>query len=172
MNRIDLNDSKIDDLTGLIKDSFRVRPNQDPVYVDVSGNLNRIVAPQHQIVFGRRGSGKSCLLVHFHRAIAPENDIFTVYIDSDELKRLGYPDALIRLLLRVTEDVARETQGKLSRLLGLKRSPLWRQAEKLRALLDLAEESDVTHQVQEDESASADASIKGPHAGAGFNSEN
>ena len=172
MNEIDLQNSRIDSLTGLIKDSFRVRPNQDPVYVDVSGNLERIVAPQHQIVFGRRGSGKSCLLVHFHRVIAPERRIFTVYIDSDELKRLGYPDALIRLLLRITEDVAEATQGWFARKLHLKRSLLWKQAEKLRELLELAEESDVTHQVQEGKATKADVSIKGPHAGAGLGSSN
>lgn len=169
METIDLNDNKIDDLTGLIKDSFRVRPNQNPVYVDVSGNLNRITSAQHQIVFGRRGSGKSCLLVHFHRAIAPGKEILTVYIDADELKRLGYPDALIRLLLRITEDVARETRSLLARLFRLKRSPLWKQADKLRTLLDLAEESDVTHQVQQDDSVGADATIKGPAVTAGLN---
>lgn len=168
MQSVDLNDARIDNLTGLIKNSFRVRPNHDPVYVDVSGNLDRVSAPQHQIVFGRRGSGKSCLLVHFHRVIAPENGILTVYIDADELKRLGYPDVLIRLLLRITEDLAKGTQGWLARFLGLKRSPLWKQAEKLRDLLESAEESDITHQVQEDESAGAETTIKAPGMGGGL----
>ena len=36
---MNLNDPRIDDLMALIKDSFRVRPNQDPVYVDIGGNL-------------------------------------------------------------------------------------------------------------------------------------
>jgi hypothetical protein len=169
MQSIDLNDERIDSLTGLIKNSFRVRPNHDPVYVDVSGNLDRVSAPQHQIVFGRRGSGKSCLLVHFHRVIAPEKGILTVYIDADELKRLGYPDVLIRLLLRITEDLAKETRGWLARFLRLKRSPLWKQVEKLRNLLESAEESDITHQVQEDEAMGAESTIKGPGMGGGLN---
>jgi energy-coupling factor transporter ATP-binding protein EcfA2 len=172
MESIDLNDGKIDGLTGLIKDSFRVRPNQNPVYVDVSGNLDRVSAPQHQIVFGRRGSGKSCLLVHFHRVIAPKKGILTVYIDADELKRLGYPDVLIRLLLRITEDLAKATQGRLARLLGLKRSPLWKQVDKLRTLLDSAEESDVTHQVQQDESVGAESTIKAPGVAGGLKASN
>jgi energy-coupling factor transporter ATP-binding protein EcfA2 len=169
MEAIDLNDEKIDALTGLIKDSFRVRPNQDPIYVDVSGNLGRIQAAQHQIIFGRRGSGKSCLLVHFHRAIAPKTSTLSVYLDSDELKRLGYPDALIRLLLRITEDVAQAAQGRISRLLRLRRSPLWEQARKLRSLLDLAEESDVTYQVQRDDTLGADGAIGTGSARAGVN---
>ena len=169
MEEVGLADERIDSLTGLIKDSFRVRPNQDPVYVDVSGNLDRISAAQHQIVFGRRGSGKSCLLVHFHRTIAPEKDILTVYIDSDELKRLGYPDALIRLLLRITEDVATATRGRIARFFHRKRSPLWSQAEKLRALLDLAEESEVTHQVQQDETAGAEGGVNAPGVRTGLN---
>lgn len=172
MEEVELNDERIDKLTGLIKDSFRVRPNQDPVYVDVSGNLDRISAAQHQIVFGRRGSGKSCLLVHFHRAIAPEKKILTVYIDSDELKRLGYPDALIRLLLRITEDVAAAAQGRIARLFGRKRkrSPLWKQADKLRKLLDLAEESQITHQVQHDDSVGAEGGVKASGISTGLTS--
>jgi hypothetical protein len=35
--RMDLQYSRIDDLMTLIKDSFRVRPNVDPVYVDGEG---------------------------------------------------------------------------------------------------------------------------------------
>lgn len=65
-----LDDARIDKLTSRIKDSFRVRPNQDPIYVDIDDHLARMSAKQHQVVFGRRGSGKSCLLVHYHRTVA------------------------------------------------------------------------------------------------------
>src|SRR3954453_9774971 len=99
---MELTDRRLDNLVTLIKDSFRVRPNQDPVYVDVGGNLPRITAKQHQVIFGRRGSGKTSLLVHFHRAIAPRKKIKTIYIETDEIKRLTYPDILIRVLLTIT----------------------------------------------------------------------
>lgn len=165
---LQLDDSRIDDLSGLIKNSFRVRPNQDPIYVDLSGNLDRIRAKQHQVIFGRRGSGKSCLLVHFHRAVAKGDKTFSIYIECDELKRLGYPDALIRLLLTITEEVAIARQGFFARLFGRKKSRLWEQAAELRELLDLAEESDVTTAAQQSQGQSAEAGLSTHGASAKF----
>jgi hypothetical protein len=157
---MDLADERIDRFTSLIKDSFRVRPNQDPIYVDLSGNLARVRSKQHQVIFGRRGSGKSCLLVHFHRSVAQSDKTLSIYIESDDLKRLGYPDVLIRLLLRITEEVADATRGRVGRFLRRKRSALWEQADVLREFLDLAEESDVTKEIREER-------IRGAEAGAG-----
>ena len=35
---MDLQDPRVDNLMTLIKDSFQVRPNQDPVYVDITAH--------------------------------------------------------------------------------------------------------------------------------------
>ena len=83
-----LDDPRIDKLTSLIKDSFRVRPNQDPIYVDIGNHLGRLEAKQHQVIFGRRGSGKSCLFVHYHRTRSKDEGVLTVYIEADEVKML------------------------------------------------------------------------------------
>lgn len=164
---MDLEDPRIDNLTTLIKDSFRVRPNQDPVYVDVSGNLSRIGAKQHQVVFGRRGSGKSCLLVHFHRVIAPERKIKTIYVDADEIKRLGYPDILIRLLLTITEQLPGRRRVWIQKLMRRPPTPLERQAAELRGLLDLAERADVTEEDKRGSERRAEASLSHGAARAG-----
>lgn len=155
-----LDDGRIDDLINLIKDSFRVRPNQDPVYVDVGGNLPRIEAKQHQVVFGRRGSGKSCLLVHFHRAIGPADRIKTIYIEADSIKRLGYPDILIRLLLTITEALPGPRRNWWRRLLRRPCTPLEGQAVELRGLLDLAEHADVTAEDKDQLDQKAEAGLK------------
>ena len=157
MDALELEDARIEALVSLIKDSFRVRENQDPIYVDVSGNLARVSATQHQVIYGRRGSGKSCLLVHFHRREARDRDIFTVYIESDEIKRLGYPDILIRILLTITERLPGRRRGRLARLLRRRPTPLEVQATELRALLDLADESDVVEEAKRSEQTKAEA---------------
>ena len=163
---MDLQDHRIDDLTTLIKDSFRVRPNQDPVYVDVGGNLPRVTAKQHQVIFGRRGSGKSCLLVHFHRAVAPERKIKTIYIDADEIKRLGYPDILIRVLLTITEELPGPRRNWFQRLIRRPPRPLERQAHELRSLLDLAEHADVTAEAKQAQERQAELALaQGPAKG-------
>ncbi len=96
--------------------------------MDVSGNLPRVIAKQHQVIFGRRGSGKSCLLVHFHRTIAPQGKIRTTHVDADEIKRLGYPDILIRLLLTITEELPGRRRNWFQRRLRRPPTPLEAQA--------------------------------------------
>jgi hypothetical protein len=160
---MDLQDSRIGDLMTLINDSFRVRPNQDPVYVDVGGNMPRVAAKQHQIIFGRRGSGKSCLLVHFHRAVACESQILSIYIDSDDIKRLGYPDVLIRILLTVTEALPGPHRSWFQRLIRRPIPPLEAQRDELRTLLDLAEQADVTAEDKKSREKKAELGIaEGP----------
>jgi hypothetical protein len=63
--KIELTDKRIDKLIALIKDSFRTRPNHDPVYVDIGGNLERVKASQHQAISvdaGRARPAFSCIL--------------------------------------------------------------------------------------------------------------
>src|SRR4051812_37200685 len=97
----ELDDRRFKKLQDLIRRSFRVRENRTPVYVDVSDHLDRVALDQHQIIFGRRGSGKSCLLIYFRRAVAPRRKVHTAYVMADTIKTLEYPDVLIRLLLGI-----------------------------------------------------------------------
>jgi hypothetical protein len=149
-----LNSQEVNYLKNLIKDSFRVRPNQEPIYIDFSGNLERLKAKQHQIIFGRRGSGKSCLLVHFKNSIS-DKETLEIYIEADEIKRLGYPDILTRLLLSIMEKIkaSRNWRQKITLL----KSPLNRNIKSLRKLLDQAEERNV----KQEENTSSNFSAKG-----------
>ncbi len=103
---MNLQSHEVKKLINLIKDSFRVRKNVRPIYVDVGDNLARLGAPQHQVIFGRRGSGKSCLLVEY-LAGTPMDTVTPIYILADEFKRLAYPDILIRLLVEILEAMSR-----------------------------------------------------------------
>lgn len=135
-----LDDSRVEALVSLVNDTFRVRADQDPIYVDMRGHLERIAAPQHQVIFGRRGSGKSCLLIHYHQHAKEKFDNLSLYIQSDEIKMLPYPDLLIRFLLTSFDKLAKGRKGLLSRI----RSPskaLAKPIEDLRELLDMPIES-------------------------------
>jgi hypothetical protein len=148
-----LDDPQVRALSALINDSFRVRKNQRPVYVDVGTHLSRIRAKQHQVIFGRRGSGKSCLLIHFMNEARSDTSVIPVYILADEFKRLTYPDVLIRLLIEILEGFP----IKWRRVKHFFRRPIptLQHAKDLRALLDLADESGV---VERRENASAEES--------------
>lgn len=136
-----LRSQEVSRLTNLVKDSFRIRPNHNPDYVDVSGHLERFQSKQHQIVFGRRGSGKSCLFVHFLNDENASNGILPIYIEGDEFKRLTYPDLLVRLLLRIFESMPSANKS-WRRLLRMPNS-VQKNIDDLRKVLAQAEEAQV-----------------------------
>lgn len=106
--------------------------------MDVAQNLDRISLDQHQIVFGRRGSGKSCLLIFFRREIAPKRNVHTIYILGDTIKTLDYPDVLIRLLLAIFEGLPSQSRwARLKRRLRGSRSQTDEIIAELRDLLAL-----------------------------------
>lgn len=152
---MDLQSPEVKKLIALIKDSFRVRKNVRPIYVDVGDNLARLGSPQHQVIFGRRGSGKSCLLVEY-LACAREDAVTPIYILADEFKRLAYPDILIRLLVEILEAMG-QCRPWYRRL--VKRSPTRRAVKELRELLDVAVEADVSEGRERRTSDEASTSI-------------
>lgn len=140
-----LDDPRLDQLIELINSSFRVHENHDPVYVDVGGHLGRVAAPQHQVIFGRRGSGKSCLLVHYLRTVTPDEGTLAIYVNADEIKTLAYPDLLIRLLLTILESTP-PPRRHFSDWVRRRPSHQSSRIAELRALLAEAETAEVTRQ--------------------------
>lgn len=137
-NEIQLDDKRLKKLERLIRESFRVRDNRTPVYVDVAGNLDRIALRQHQIVFGRRGSGKSCLLVYYRHKVAPEENVHSAYILADTIKTLEYPDVLLRLLLAIFQGLPKRSAGKrLKARLFSESDPVQEVVKELKGLLSL-----------------------------------
>jgi hypothetical protein len=163
-NRLPLDDPEVKKLTNHIKNSFRVERNHDPIYVDVADHIDRLRAQQHQIIFGRRGSGKSCLLVHYHRAIARTDNVLSIYISADEIKTLTYPDLLIRLLLTIGNKVA---QGTAQRFLGVfhrRHAGLRSEIKALRIMLDQADTAEVSDERSSRSNLGVGASAGGARA--------
>ena len=161
--------AEVSRLTNLIKDSFRIRPNHNPAYVDVADHLTRFRSGQHQIVFGRRGSGKSCLFVHFLHDKEENNGILPIYVEGDELKRLTYPDLLVRLLLRIFENMP--TANQSWRRWVRSPNPIQKKIDDLRKVLAQAEES----QVRQKDGATREHGVelaKGPAKVHGKSSQN
>lgn len=155
-----LNDNKVKDLINLIKNSFRVRPNQTPIYIDASDHLKRLQSKQHQIIFGRRGSGKSCLLVHFKNIEPKIKKSLHIYIETDEIKRLGYPDVLIRLLLAIMENMPSAKLWWWRKIIFAKTN-IQKDIETLRKLLDQAEQRKVKQEETQSTNFGGKGNIKG-----------
>ena len=152
-----LTNPSLDKMIGIIRDSFRMRANTQSIYVDIGDNLARIGAQQHQVIFGRRGSGKSCLLMQYLNT-ADTKRIIPVYVLADEYKRLTYPDILIRLLIEILEVVP--VRWKRLKTICRRPIPTLMHAAALRKMLDMADEQDVVEDHQRKVTEDARAAIK------------
>lgn len=159
-------DAHLDELVDLIRDTFRIREDHRPLYIDVAGHLSRLSAFQHQVVFGRRGSGKSSLLLHHHFSVADTPDRLSIYLSTDEIKRLPFPDILIRLLLAIFEAIAGATQTGRRR-----RSSLLDVADELRNLLSEATTRHVTEETRAELKSSVEGMLRTSLVSAGGNRE-
>ena len=61
------------------------------------GILEEVSARRHQFVYGRRGVGKSTLLLRV-AAEGPESQLAVIFVDIETLRGRPYPDVLIELI--------------------------------------------------------------------------
>jgi len=151
-----IDDIRTKELKDIIRNSFRVRKNHDPIYVELSNNLDRISSPQHQLLFGRRGSGKSCLMVHYLNQ-AKAQHVFPVYIQADTYKKLTYPDILIRVLIDINEAIL-NGQSLIKRTFNRK-SKLRKSIKELRDLLSSPSHAEVSQGSNDSASETIEAEI-------------
>jgi hypothetical protein len=93
-------DPSIDKLSVLIEEVMRATPEGVKRFIEpANGVLARAKSNQHQIVFGRRGSGKSSLL----RKVVADLTVVRrpiAYVDMETFKSHTYPDVLISVLVK------------------------------------------------------------------------
>ena len=95
-----LNTTEVDDLLVLCEEVMRATPEGAIRFIEPApGVLARAKSKQHNIVFGRRGSGKSSLL----RKTAADLTIDRrpiAFVDLETFKGHTYPDVLISVLIK------------------------------------------------------------------------
>lgn len=149
---LNLRSEQISRLQNLIRDSFRIRPNHDPVYVQIGNSLTRLLSKQHQVAFGRRGSGKSSQLVQVHKTKKNQKGTHSIYLDIDQIKKLPFPDILTRILISIFEQLP---VSRMDKALFWRNSKPIETANELRILLDLALNSTVEKKTSRKTSLSA-----------------
>lgn len=72
-------DSKVSELINLIAARSRTSEVQPSLeYIpDTARNIEAVLAPRHQLIFGRRGAGKTALMVEAKRRVIEEGNAFT-----------------------------------------------------------------------------------------------
>src|SRR5262245_49274484 len=69
-----------------------------------TGIVEQVAADWHHFVVGRRGVGKSMLLLNVEQFAADRGQP-TLYIDMETLRDNPYPDVLVRLLIELVTDL-------------------------------------------------------------------
>lgn len=78
-----------------IEENIRVTDQTTIEYLDPKGHIDRLESKQNQIIFGRRGSGKSLLLKSLK---ASATNKIMISINLDDYKDISFPDSIIQVL--------------------------------------------------------------------------
>ena len=109
-----------------IEENLRVTDQTTIEYVDPRGHLERLNSKQNQIIFGRRGSGKSLLL----KSIREKNkDAISLATNIEDFKDISFPDSIIQVLKAILKQLKLEVNknyecyelGKLHKARRLKK---------------------------------------------------
>ena len=104
VNESPLNSPEVDRLLVLCEEVMRATPEGAHRFIEPApGVLSRAKSKQHNIIFGRRGSGKSSLL----RKVAADLTVDRrpiAFVDMETFKGHSYPDVLISVLIKSLQE--------------------------------------------------------------------
>lgn len=78
-----------------IEENIRVTEQTTIEYLDPKGHIDRLESRQNQVIFGRRGSGKSLLLKSLKNR---STGIAIISVNLDDYKDISFPDSIIQVL--------------------------------------------------------------------------
>lgn len=114
-NVIKYMDIKSGQLSTLLLDVEKVRrrkvvdykSEQDIKYIDLADNLKTLNISNNHLIFGRRGSGKTTLIL----ASVKRNDNIVTAIDVQSMKNDNSLNIIIKIMLQVLFDVQENFRG-------------------------------------------------------------
>ena len=87
--------SELKKILKYIEENIRVTDQTTIEYIDPRGHLERLDSKQNQIIFGRRGSGKSLLLKSIRDK---NNNVTSLSTNIEDFKDISFPDSIIQVL--------------------------------------------------------------------------
>lgn len=107
-----------------IEENIRVTDQTTIEYLDPKGHIQRLSSRQNQVIYGRRGSGKSLLL----KSLKPNQDgKFCITINLDDFKDISFPDSIIQVLRIIIEKLSQRVDTEY-KWYQFKR---WKEAKKI-----------------------------------------
>jgi len=94
-----------------IEENIRITDQTTIEYLDPKGHIERLDSKQNQILFGRRGSGKSLLLKSLKEK---KTDTICLNINLEDFKDISFPDSIIQVLRSLIIQLKKEVDNKYS----------------------------------------------------------
>jgi hypothetical protein len=110
MPPVALSTPEIEKLSNLVEEGAQATRRSIVRFIEPArGTLQRASSKRHHIVFGRRGSGKTSLLLKAAEDLSRTGSP-TAYVDLEKFKGHQYPDVLISILIEAFEAFASSLQ--------------------------------------------------------------
>lgn len=93
-----------------IEENIRISEQTTIEYLDPKNHINRLNSKQNQVVFGRRGSGKSLLLKSLRKNDL-DNKLY-ITINIEDFKDISFPNSISQVLISVIKKIHSEVKGK------------------------------------------------------------
>jgi len=131
---IRLGSEELAKLTMFIRRSLRVTKTDRPVFEDVGGLIDQTLLDTDHVVYGRRGSGKSALLLSAYWAKKDRQEL-ALYLDAQEYRGQSYADIVMSMVIEVLRYLDEAIGEQYSFLRGLLARLRGKNAAKIRAHL-------------------------------------
>ncbi|WP_227243529.1 ATP-binding protein [Paraburkholderia caribensis] len=122
-----VHDEKVGDLLGLLSTRSRTSESQPSLrYIqDVEERLSVAITPRHHLIFGRRGVGKTSLLLEARRLLENQG-AYVLWVNVQSLRSLGVGHAFLTVALKLcdlllsSQEAIRSSQTGLDALRALR----------------------------------------------------
>lgn len=84
-------------LVKYIEENIRVSNQTSINYIDPRGHIPRLNSRQNQVIYGRRGSGKSLLVKTLQKK--QDNDFIYIKINLEDFKDVSFPNSILHVLI-------------------------------------------------------------------------
>jgi hypothetical protein len=104
-----VSDDRVPDLIALISARARTSEAQPSLHYvpDAAANLARVQARRHSLIFGRRGAGKTALMLEAKRLLAADGHV-TVWLNLQTYRRESAPRTALWIAARIADALASE----------------------------------------------------------------
>ncbi len=106
-----MNNKDLNKVLKFIEENIRVTNQTSIEYLDPKGHIERLDSKQNQVIFGRRGSGKSLLLKSLKKT---RTDVICLTVNIEDFKDVSFPNSIIQVLKALIKQLNREVKGKFS----------------------------------------------------------